>query len=149
MEEETRIAVIGIIVEDKGAIGQVNHLLHEYGEYIIGRMGLPYEKKEVNIMQTTASAVVCGSLAIPMIYIAAMYLGEEFNYIGIVIPLFLADVIGICFVVFFISVTKLATSGSHPMQRRAAILGILWSGVAIALFGGSWIVVSFFWNFLS
>lgn len=55
----------------------------------------------------------------------------------------------ICFVVFFISVTKLATSGSHPMQRRAAILGILWSGVAIALFGGSWIVVSFFWNFLS
>ena len=55
----------------------------------------------------------------------------------------------ICFVVFFISVAKLATSGGHPMQRRAAIIGILWSGVAIALFGGSWIVVSFFWNFLT
>ena len=55
----------------------------------------------------------------------------------------------ICFAAFFISITKLATSGSHPMQRRAAILGIMWSGVAIALFGGSWIVVSFFWNFLT
>ena len=56
MEEETRIAVIGIIVEDKGAIGQVNHLLHEYGEYIIGRMGLPYEKKEVNIISVVVDA---------------------------------------------------------------------------------------------
>lgn len=55
----------------------------------------------------------------------------------------------ICFVVFFISIVKLATSGSHPMQRRAAIIGILWSGAAIMLFGGAWVVVSFFWNFLS
>ena len=58
MEEETRIAVIGIIVEDKGAIGQVNHLRHEYGEYIIGRMGLPYEKKEVNIISVVVDAPV-------------------------------------------------------------------------------------------
>ena len=50
MEQETRIAVIGIIVEDKAAVSQVNSLLHEYGQYIIGRMGLPYEKKEVNIV---------------------------------------------------------------------------------------------------
>lgn len=55
----------------------------------------------------------------------------------------------ICFVVFFISIARLATSGGHPIQRRAAIIGILWSGAAIALFGGSWVVVSFFWNFLS
>ncbi len=71
------------------------------GIFLLPVIGGKVSKKEVNIMQTTASAVVCGSLAIPMIYIAAMYLGEEFNYIGIVIPLFLADVIGICFVVFF------------------------------------------------
>lgn len=55
----------------------------------------------------------------------------------------------ICFVALFISITKLSTSGSHPMQRRAAIIGILWSGIALTLFGGGWIIVSFFWNFLS
>ena len=48
MEQETRIAVIGIIVEDKKAAGTVNQLLHEYGDFIIGRMGLPYEKKALS-----------------------------------------------------------------------------------------------------
>ena len=56
MEQETRIAVIGIIVEDKAAVSQVNSLLHEYGQYIIGRMGLPYEKKEVNIISIVVDA---------------------------------------------------------------------------------------------
>lgn len=56
MEQETRIAVIGIIVEDKAAIAEVNRLLHEYGEYIIGRMGIPYEKKEVNIISIVVDA---------------------------------------------------------------------------------------------
>jgi len=55
----------------------------------------------------------------------------------------------ICFVAFLFSVTRLATSGSHPIQRRGAVIGILWSGVALALFGGGWVVVNFFWNFLS
>ena len=58
MNQDTRIAVIGIIVEDKAAVGQVNSLLHEYGEYIIGRMGLPYEKKEVNIISVVVDASV-------------------------------------------------------------------------------------------
>lgn len=56
MEQETRIAVIGIIVEDKAAVGEVNRLLHEYGEFIIGRMGLPYEKKGVNIISVVVDA---------------------------------------------------------------------------------------------
>lgn len=56
MEQETRIAVIGIIVEDKSAVGEVNRLLHEYGEFIIGRMGLPYEKKGVNIISVVVDA---------------------------------------------------------------------------------------------
>ncbi len=56
MELETRIAVIGIIVEDKAMVGEVNSLLHEYGEYIIGRMGLPYEKKRVNIISVIVDA---------------------------------------------------------------------------------------------
>ena len=44
---ETRIAVIGIIVENKDSVESVNELLHQYSQYIIGRMGLPYAKKKV------------------------------------------------------------------------------------------------------
>lgn len=58
MEQETRIAVIGVIVEDKEAVGRVNQLLHEYGEFIIGRMGLPYERKAVNIISVVVDAPV-------------------------------------------------------------------------------------------
>ena len=38
---ESRVAVIGIIVENPNAVSQLNDILHEYGEYIIGRMGIP------------------------------------------------------------------------------------------------------------
>lgn len=48
--QESRIAVIGIIVEDRSAAEAVNRLLHEYSGGIIGRMGLPYEKKGVSII---------------------------------------------------------------------------------------------------
>ena len=53
---ETRIALIGIIVEDPQSVEQLNHLLHEYGKYIIGRMGIPYEKKRVNIISVAIDA---------------------------------------------------------------------------------------------
>lgn len=43
---ETRIALIGIIVENPDSVEQLNHLLHEYGSFIVGRMGIPYEKKK-------------------------------------------------------------------------------------------------------
>lgn len=43
---ETRIALIGIIVENPDSVEQLNHLLHEYGCFIVGRMGIPYEKKK-------------------------------------------------------------------------------------------------------
>ena len=56
MEQETRIGVIGIIVEDKNMVSEINQLLHEYGEFIIGRMGLPYEKKGVNIISVIVDA---------------------------------------------------------------------------------------------
>lgn len=52
----------------------------------------------------------------------------------------------ICFVAFLISIVKLVTSGTMSFQRRAALTGILWSVVGIALFGGAFVVVSFFWN---
>ncbi len=55
-KKETRIAVIGIIIEDRQRAGQVNDLLHQYGEYVIGRMGLPYEKKGVHIISIVVDA---------------------------------------------------------------------------------------------
>ena len=45
-----RIAIIGIIVESKDNIEELNRLLNEYGECIIGRMGLPYRRRGVNII---------------------------------------------------------------------------------------------------
>lgn len=53
---ETRIALIGIIVESNEAVEQTNELLHEYGEYIVGRMGLPYRTKGINIISVVLDA---------------------------------------------------------------------------------------------
>ena len=53
---ETRIALIGIIVENPASIEALNHLLHEYGNYIIGRMGIPYREKKVNIISVAIDA---------------------------------------------------------------------------------------------
>lgn len=53
---ETRIALIGIIVENMESITQLNNLLHEYGSYIIGRMGIPYREKSVNIISVAIDA---------------------------------------------------------------------------------------------
>ena len=64
MKQETRIAVIGIIVEDKNMAGEVNELLHEYGQFIIGRMGLPYEKKGINIISVVIDAPMDGISAL-------------------------------------------------------------------------------------
>lgn len=47
---ETRVAVISIIVESDDAVEQLNKLLHNYKDYIIGRMGLPYRAKGVSII---------------------------------------------------------------------------------------------------
>ena len=47
---ETRVAVISIIVENAEAVEKLNGLLHEYSAWIIGRMGLPYRAKNVNII---------------------------------------------------------------------------------------------------
>lgn len=53
---ETRVAVISIIVENSDAAGALNGLLHQYGDYIIGRMGLPYREKNVNIICVAVDA---------------------------------------------------------------------------------------------
>lgn len=52
----TRIALIGIIVENMDSIQQLNQLLHEHSNYIIGRMGIPYREKGVNIISVAIDA---------------------------------------------------------------------------------------------
>ena len=54
--ENTRVTLIGIIVEDPEAAIRINGLLHEYGEYIIGRMGIPYHEKQMNIISVVMDA---------------------------------------------------------------------------------------------
>lgn len=53
---ETRVALIGIIVEDESSVAALNELLHDYGQYIIGRMGVPYRKRGVNIISVVLDA---------------------------------------------------------------------------------------------
>ena len=53
---DTRVAVISIIVENPAAIEELNHSLHEAGDYIIGRMGIPYREKGINIISIAIDA---------------------------------------------------------------------------------------------
>lgn len=53
---ETRVAVMSIIVENHEAVRQLNELLHEYGEYIIGRMGIPYRTRNIHIISIAIDA---------------------------------------------------------------------------------------------
>ena len=53
---DTRVALIGIIVENMDSTPELNKLLHEYGSYIIGRMGLPYRERNVHIISDAIDA---------------------------------------------------------------------------------------------
>lgn len=53
---ETRVAIIGIIIENEASVEPLNTLLHGYGKYIVGRMGLPYREKNVNIISVVIDA---------------------------------------------------------------------------------------------
>ena len=50
MCDEKRIALIGVIVENQDAVEEMNHLLHDYREHIIGRMGIPHPEKKLSII---------------------------------------------------------------------------------------------------
>lgn len=56
METETRIALIGIIVEDLSATEKINSILHECSAFIVGRMGIPYRQKNVSIISVIMDA---------------------------------------------------------------------------------------------
>ena len=53
---EKRVALLSIIVDEKDSVEKLNALLHEYGEFIIGRMGIPYKKREINIIRIAMDA---------------------------------------------------------------------------------------------
>ncbi|MBR5134200.1 MAG: iron-only hydrogenase system regulator [Clostridia bacterium] len=61
---ETRVAVISAIIENRDAVERLNAVLHEYGDFIIGRMGLPYREKHIHI--------VCVAIDAPQDVIAAL-----------------------------------------------------------------------------
>ena len=53
---ETRLALIGIIVGKRDETTKLNELLHEYGQYIVGRMGIPYKDKDINVISIIIDA---------------------------------------------------------------------------------------------
>lgn len=53
---ETRVALIGIVVENQDSVRMLNDILHQYGQYIIGRMGIPYEKRNVSVISVAVDA---------------------------------------------------------------------------------------------
>ena len=53
---ETRVAVISIIVSDPGSVEALNALLHDSGDYIIGRMGIPYRQRRISIISVAVEA---------------------------------------------------------------------------------------------
>ena len=61
---ESRIAVISIIVENTDSVESLNTILHEYGQYIIGRFGIPYRERGINI--------ICAVIEAPQDCISAM-----------------------------------------------------------------------------
>lgn len=56
MDLETRIAVVGIVVEEEESIDTLNDILHEYRAYIIGRMGIPYKQKNISVISIAVDA---------------------------------------------------------------------------------------------
>lgn len=53
---ETRVAQLGIVVENPDSVEKLNAILHDYGKYIVGRMGIPYHKRNINIISIVLDA---------------------------------------------------------------------------------------------
>lgn len=53
---EKRIGLIGIIVESEEAVERLNAILHDYGKYIVGRMGIPYREREISVISVVIDA---------------------------------------------------------------------------------------------
>ena len=53
---DSRVALIGIVVENFDSVESLNSLLHDYSDYIIGRMGIPYKKRNVSVISVAIDA---------------------------------------------------------------------------------------------
>ena len=53
---ETRVAIIGIIVENPDSVSQINDILHEVRDYVVGRMGIPYRERNISIVSVVVDA---------------------------------------------------------------------------------------------
>lgn len=53
---DNRVALIGIVVENFDSTEKLNDILHQYGQYIIGRMGIPYQKRNVSVISVAVDA---------------------------------------------------------------------------------------------
>ena len=53
---ENRVALVGIVVENFNSVEVLNRILHEYSEYLIGRMGIPYKKRDVSVISIAMDA---------------------------------------------------------------------------------------------
>ena len=53
---ETRVALIGIVVENPGSVELLNSILHQYSNYVVGRMGIPYQKRKISIISVAVDA---------------------------------------------------------------------------------------------
>ena len=62
---ETKIAIIGIIINNLDVSEKINSILHDYSDYIVGRMGIPYRERKISVMSIIidASTDVIGALA--------------------------------------------------------------------------------------
>lgn len=58
MEKETRIAIIGILVYDLNQAQKVNDILHDFSDIVIGRMGIPYQKRNVSIISVAVDGTM-------------------------------------------------------------------------------------------
>lgn len=84
---ETRVAVMSIIVENGDAVEKLNNILHDFGEHIIGRMGLPYRKRKVSIIAIALDA--------PQNTISALS-GKIGSLPGVTVKTAYSSVIGYC-----------------------------------------------------
>lgn len=52
----TRVAILSIVVENPDSVTELNRILHEYGNFIIGRMGIPYHRREISLISVVVDA---------------------------------------------------------------------------------------------
>ena len=83
---ETRVAAIGIVVEDTTSVEQLNRILHEYAPFIVGRMGVPYRQRGISIIMVAVDAPadainsLSGKLgALPGVNVKVAYSGKSFE----------------------------------------------------------------------